>query len=587
MSVIELNDFGNTQVRKLPAHLRQYVVDQDYSNYTPQNHAVWRYVMRQNYNYLKNVSHKSYVSGLKATGIGVNHVPNLQDMNDILGKIGWGAVCVDGFIPPAAFMEFQAYQVLVIAADIRTINHIEYTPAPDIIHEAAGHAPIIADPQYAEYLRLFGEIGSKAISSFKDFELYEAIRYLSIIKENPNSDPAEIKKAEEAIVEVESNMGEPSEMSKIRNLHWWTVEYGLIGTLEDPKIYGAGLLSSIGESVTCMTNKVKKLPYTIEAADVPFDITEMQPQLFVTPNFRHLIKVLNEFADTMALRKGGLGGIQKVIESANVATAKYSSGLQVSGVFNRVLSKNGDPIYISTTGPTALSYFSTEITGHDKGYHAEGFGSPVGKLAGSDTPIEEMTEGDLENFGIVSGQEVHLDFASGVKLDGFVSSIRKDAYGKPLIISFSNCTVSYEGETLFDPSWGMYDMAVGQKIDSVFSGPADITAYDVPKYVPKVTTTKIQYSDADRHLHSLYQKVRDIREQNGDKSALINIWSELKKDFPADWLLPMEILEMLHGEDRFQDTHKEISDFLNQKAAAEAELAKLIKDGTSLIEKVA
>jgi phenylalanine-4-hydroxylase len=48
---------------------------------------------------------------------------------------------VDGFIPPNAFMEFQAYNVLVIASDIRQLEHIEYTPAPDIIHEGAGHAP--------------------------------------------------------------------------------------------------------------------------------------------------------------------------------------------------------------------------------------------------------------------------------------------------------------------------------------------------------------------------------------------------------------------------------------------------------------
>ena len=60
-------------------------------------------------------------------------------------------------------------------------------------------------------------------------------------------------------------MGKPSEMALIRNLHWWTVEYGLTGTIEQPKIYGAGLLSSIGESAWCMTDKVKKLPYTIEA----------------------------------------------------------------------------------------------------------------------------------------------------------------------------------------------------------------------------------------------------------------------------------------------------------------------------------
>jgi phenylalanine-4-hydroxylase len=60
--------------------------------------------------------------------------------NRILTEIGWAAVAVDGFIPPNAFMEFQAYNVLVIASDIRQLEHIEYTPAPDIIHEGAGHA---------------------------------------------------------------------------------------------------------------------------------------------------------------------------------------------------------------------------------------------------------------------------------------------------------------------------------------------------------------------------------------------------------------------------------------------------------------
>jgi phenylalanine-4-hydroxylase len=78
-------------------------------------------------------------------------------------------------------MEFQAYNVLVIASDIRQLEHIEYT-APDIIHEGAGHAPIIANPEYAEYLRRFGEIGCKAISSDTDYQMYEAIRLLSIVK---------------------------------------------------------------------------------------------------------------------------------------------------------------------------------------------------------------------------------------------------------------------------------------------------------------------------------------------------------------------------------------------------------------------
>jgi phenylalanine-4-hydroxylase len=67
---------------------------------------------------------------LKKTGVSIESIPHMYGMNRILKEIGWAAVAVDGFIPPAAFMEFQAYNVLVIAADIRPIDQIQYTPAP-------------------------------------------------------------------------------------------------------------------------------------------------------------------------------------------------------------------------------------------------------------------------------------------------------------------------------------------------------------------------------------------------------------------------------------------------------------------------
>src|ERR1700753_443691 len=296
------NDFGNPQVAALPAHLKQVIVDQHYEHYTPVDHAVWRYVMRQNYSYLKDVAYYPYIPGLQKAGLTIERIPRLQEMNDALAKIGWGAVTVDGFIPPAAFMEYQAYRVLVIAADIRQLKHIEYTPAPDIIHESAGHAPIIADKDYHEYLSYFGSIGAKAMFSAQDFELYEAIRALSILKEMPNADEEEIKKAEDLVAYRQKKMGEPSEMSLLSRLHWWTVEYGLIGDLENPKIYGAGLLSSIGESVSCLEANVKKIEYSIDAKNQPFDITTKQPQLFVSRDFAHLRDVLEQFADAMAFR---------------------------------------------------------------------------------------------------------------------------------------------------------------------------------------------------------------------------------------------------------------------------------------------
>ena len=573
------NDFGNIQVAGLPAHLRQFVVSQDYEDYTSVDHAVWRYVMRKNVDYLSKVADDSYVEGLRKTGITLDKIPNIQDMNDILGEIGWGAVCVDGFIPPTAFMEFQAYKVLVIAADIRQLEHIEYTPAPDIIHEAAGHAPIIADPEYAEYLRLFGEIGSKAISSARDYDLYEAIRHLSIIKEDPNTPEADIKEAEKKIDEIQTDMGPPSEISLIRNLHWWTVEYGLIGSVENPKIYGAGLLSSIGESESCLKSAVKKMPYNIEAVDVAFDITEMQPQLFVTPNYRHLTKVLEEFADSMALRTGGLSGLNKVIESKNTATAKYSSGLQVSGTFSKVIiDDNDEPVYMATSSPTALAWQDKQLVGHGKSYHNHGFSSPVGKLKNTSTSLENMRIDDLARIGVFPGEKAKIEFESGVLVEGVLSNIYRNRYGVNMIMTFNDCTVTYNGEVLFDPSWGVYDMAVGEKIVSVFSGPADIVAFDDEPYVPKEKTHKIEYSAERLRLHELYQQVRDARSQN-DMSNITAIWEELKVQFAGDWLCALEILEIVQDE----DIREEVESFLQNKSVSEKEYTKLITDGLDLI----
>lgn len=375
------NDFNNPHVKMLPNHLRQFIVEQHYEHYTAVDHAVWRYVMRQNYSYLKDIAYYPYIPGLEAAGLTIEKIPDLQEMNDALKKIGWGAVTVDGFIPPSAFMEYQSYRVLVIAADIRQLHHIEYTPAPDIIHESAGHAPIIADKDYHEYLSYFGSIGAKAMFSSKDFELYEAIRNLSILKEMHDADPSLLRQAEKRVDFCQRNLGEPSEMALLSRLHWWTVEYGLIGTLKEPKIYGAGLLSSIGESTTCMNPDVTKHWYTLDAVNYPFDITKPQPQLFVTPDFQNLINVLEQFADTMAFRRGGSEGILKAIECKNFCTAVYSSGLQVSGVFTDLgMDVNDELQFIRTTGPSALSFDNKQLKEHGKEYHTDGFSSPVGRL---------------------------------------------------------------------------------------------------------------------------------------------------------------------------------------------------------------
>src|SRR5690606_19790333 len=127
-----------------------------------------------------------------------------------------------------------------------------------------------------------------------------------------------------------------------------------------------------GESKWCMTDQVKKIPYTIEAADQGFDITKPQPQLYVTPDFAHLSQVLEEFANTMALRRGGLSGIKKLIDSKALGTLELSTGIQISGVFTEVIEHQGQAIYFQTKGKTALAYRDKELVGHGPNHYPNG-----------------------------------------------------------------------------------------------------------------------------------------------------------------------------------------------------------------------
>ena len=579
LSNIESNDILN----RLPTYLRQFIKPQNYDDYSAIDQAVWRYAMRKNVNYLSTVAHESYLKGLDITGISVDNIPNMYGMNRILKEIGWAAVAVDGFIPPNAFMEFQAYNVLVIASDIRQLEHIEYTPAPDIIHEGAGHAPIIANPEYAEYLRRFGEVGCKAISSAKDFELYEAVRHLSIIKEAPNTSKNNIAEAEKKVEELQQNMGSPSEMALIRNLHWWTVEYGLIGTLENPKIYGAGLLSSIGESAWCMTDKVKKLPYDINTAFQNFDITKPQPQLFVTPNFAHLSLVLEEFANTMALRTGGLNGMKKLVESNSLGTIKLSTGLQISGVYTNVIEHEGKPIYIQTTGKTALGNRDKELVGHGTLNHPDGYGSPIGKLKGINLAIEDMSPRDLRAYDIFEGEAVKLEFEGGLTIRGEIITGKRNLQGKILLISFKNCTVTYKDKILFDPSWGIYDMAVGKEIVSAYAGAADINSFDLVTHEISSKTIHAEKSSEQLDLERLYQQVREYREAKNRTISRTKVLEHVIEYHPSDWLLSVELYELAFSGNE-QTLCSTILKHLETVKQQRPEVGHLIDDGIAIVE---
>ncbi len=317
---------------RLPPWLAAYVVDQDYDVYTETDHRVWHTVLSGIHGRLARTAHPAYARGLEAAGMSLDRIPRIDAMDARLAEIGWGAVCVDGFIPPRAFQALQAERVLPISAAIRRADHLEYTPAPDIVHEAAGHAPMLADPEYAAFVERIGALGARTFSLPADREAFEAIRHLSIVKEAPDATADEVAAAERRLEAAVRTSLEVSEAAMLARLYWWTVEYGLVGTVDDYRLYGAGLLSSLGESASCHRPEVRKIPLTPACVDVGYDITREQSQLFVAESFAQVLDVLEDVMGRTADRRGGTHALEIARRSGERAVLVFESGARLDAV---------------------------------------------------------------------------------------------------------------------------------------------------------------------------------------------------------------------------------------------------------------
>lgn len=579
---------------KIPPHLRRYIVDQNYARYTPEDQAAWRYILRQLRQFLGTHAHPIYLEGLAKSGITVDRIPAIADIDRALEPHGWGAVPVSGFIPPAAFMEFQALGILPIASDMRTVGHLEYTPAPDIVHEAAGHAPILLDAEYAAYLRQYGEVARRAIISKEDLDQYEAIRILSDIKEDPRSTPSEIALAEKRLAEVNATIQGVSEAALLSRMNWWTAEYGLIGDVGAPKIFGAGLLSSVGESRHCLEPTVKKIPLSVACVDYTYDITEPQPQLFVATDFAHLSEVLEQLASRLAYRRGGRYALERAREARTTTTTLLNSGLQISGTLKDfVLGENGDVAYVQWDGPTQLAFAGTELRGQGSQRHAHGYSTPLGFLRDERRCLSTFSPTDLERIGARNGQRLRLEYTSGVVVTGEL--IQRVFEGpRLLLLTFKDARVTLGDRVLFDPSWGEYDVAVGSAAESVYSGPADRAAFGerddfATKHVPMRQTTP-----AERQRHDFYASIRALRESslNGSEATrrFDNLVASFLRGADGEWLPGIELLELTYtlaalSEERRSAARLELLTRLDPRGFTNPVVQQSIRDGIDLARK--
>jgi len=524
----------------VPPHLRDLVVEQDYGQYTEQDQAVWRFVVMQTHARLLATAHPAYAAGFAAAGIRKERIAHIPTMSEHLAELGWSAVCVDGFIPPRAFQAFQAASVLPIAADIRTSGHLTYTPAPDIIHEAAGHAPFLADAGYARFLRRIGEVGRRAFSSRHDRELYRAIHALSELKEEPSSTPAQIARAEQAFERLSRCAPPPSEAAKVARLYWWTVEYGLVGTTARPLLYGAGLLSSIGEGHFCLGPEVRKLPLTAQCIDFGYDITRAQPQLFVAEDFEQLDEVLGAVARTLSQCRGGLEGLEAARASEEHATLTLDSGLRVVGRVAELHAAAGSPSLVRLSGPCALGKDGGVLEDWPRSealvllLGARDDGAPLSRLDAAELRRCMNSQGRFE-----------LRTRAGVVVSGVPrQSLERD--GRLLAVLLDRHELrTTDGATA--SSGAPLSLALATAVTAAEAGtPESCELATDPSglRVPKPRT----FDAAQREMLVLYDRALAAFQTLGGReleAACASVVARLDAAYPDEWLLRFNVLESL------------------------------------------
>jgi phenylalanine-4-hydroxylase len=373
---------------------------------------------------------------------------------------------------------------------------------------------------------------------------------LSDIKEDSRSTPQEIERAEKRLNEITKSLRTVSEAALLSRMNWWTAEYGLIGDIKNPKIFGAGLLSSVGEARECLSDKVKKIPLSADCVNFSYDITEPQPQLFVAKDFEQLGEVLEDFATRLSYRRGGVFGLERAIEAKTVNTVQLNSGLQISGVLKDFLTSEDraqTPIYLQFEGPSQLAVDGIQLQNQGTGRHPSGFSSPLGRLSLHNRSLSTYSPSDLANLALSRGERARLQFESGILVEG----ILKDwTYHQNVlvILTWKDCRVSLGDKVLFDPSWGEYDMAVGDGVTSVFGGPADRDRFGQTEDFAAKRVTPRTFSAREKDKHALFQEMRDLRESNSTNP--LSKWQKLRQRFLSDaempWLVGVELVELSH-----------------------------------------
>jgi phenylalanine-4-hydroxylase len=305
---------GNQQI---PEEFRRYLVDQDYGRYGQSAQEVWREVLSRNAaltaEYGKWVP-DVYREGMRALEL-PERIPRLEELNERLQPTGWRTVCVNGYVPTSAYVGLMSMNIFPVSRLIRRPEHIDFAPAPDLVHDVLGHLPLLFSADHREFLRRLARVMAKAVPNSLDQEFFEANTQLARLKEEPSLPQEARPELERRVRAVNGELvSNASEVTHVRRMYIWSVEFGLIGDVHEFTIHGAGLLSAPLEFKAVCEGAASIMPYSLDVVQYENAFSDLLEQYFVAPDFACLHDVLDGYETRMqygdpALRASEIRGI--------------------------------------------------------------------------------------------------------------------------------------------------------------------------------------------------------------------------------------------------------------------------------------
>ncbi len=226
-----------------------WTIPQDWQRYTREEHAVWDRLYARQTAMLPGRVAPEFLAGLTRLGLDAPGIPDFARLNERLhAATGWQVVAVPGLVPDAVFFDHLANRRFVAGNFIRRADQLDYLEEPDVFHDVFGHVPLLADPVFADYMQAYGQGGLRA-------DGLGAIHHLS-------------------------------------RLYWYTVEFGLVASGGDLRLYGAGIVSSHGESRFALDDaSPHRLGFDLRRVmRTRYRIDDYQQGYFVIDSFEDLLR---------------------------------------------------------------------------------------------------------------------------------------------------------------------------------------------------------------------------------------------------------------------------------------------------------